>query len=234
MVRNSGTMTYSLPNGCNPFEAANYYNNNDTKEKYFIKWMTLKDEWGNEDNNIAATSPKLPNWQFPSYGDEGDWSKILFGGPKTPITVNGTTVTGGYYAMVTVNLKSGSAYTPTILSDKTYYGTLLLRDGATIPNGYLTKTGTSSKYTDNVLSEDKFKALVKMGCLFIPAAGYHTGSAWDDLKSSRHNGRYWTRNFWKSGYVYQLTFKDDGTMNTKTTGSSTTNYYLVTKLVKPL
>ena len=244
MVKNATTGEYSLPAGCNPFEPAVYYGNSASLNTYFNKWHTLKDELGADGNNINASSDKLPaGWKFPSAGGSQyetgtDWGNILFGQPKTPITVNGTIVTKipnkDYYTpfvFVSVNLESGNSYG---VAAKTYYGIFLLRDGSTIPTGYFTKIGLDAKYTDNPLTEDQFKDLVRMGCLFISASGYRDASSWRDLSVSYQDGWYWS-SILSSGskqQAYSFQFDEVGNASVATRASDYASKYQVVKLVK--
>ena len=244
MVKNATNGEYSLPAGCNPFEPAVYYGNSASLNTYFNKWNTLKDELGADGNNINASSDKLPaGWKFPSaggtkYSTGTDWGNILFGQPKTPITVNGTIVTKipnkNYYTpfvFVSVNLESGNSFG---VAAKTYYGIFLLRDGSTIPTGYFTKIGLDGKYTDNPLTEVQFNDLVRMGCLFISASGYYSEvfTSWRDLSTSWQYGCYWSSNYVSTNSFYFFNFSN--APDTSAAASSTEgnkNYYVV-KLVK--
>jgi len=241
MVKNATNGEYSLPAGCNPFEPAVYYNT-DCLGKYFNQWLTLRDELGADGNDIVTTSSKLPDgWQFPTGGGSGsypttcDWGKILYGAPKSIITVNGSTVGDHAYAQVSVILEAGNAYS---VPAGTYYGLFLLRDGSTIPSGYFTQIGKASKYTDNSLSEAQFNALVKMGCLFISASGYYSaasGYGWRELDEKYHEGHYWTNKYNSSSEFYELKFDDyAGHVKVNTRVSPGTNRYNVVKLVKPV
>ena len=197
---------------------------------------------GADGNDIVTTSSKLPDgWQFPTGGGSGsypttcDWGKILYGAPKSIITVNGSTVGDHAYAQVSVILEAGNAYS---VPAGTYYGLFLLRDGSTIPSGYFTQIGKASKYTDNSLSEAQFNALVKMGCLFISASGYYSaasGYGWRELNETYHEGHYWTNKYNSSSEFYELKFDDyAGHVKVNTRVSPGTNRYNVVKLVKPV
>ncbi len=185
----TGEEYYALPAGCNPFEPAIYYGNNGNLNKYYNTWTTLQNELGADadGDNIDAASTKLPSgWRFPTggAGDSTDWGKILSGTPKSPITVNGATVTKNAYALVAVTLESGNSYS---VDAKTYKGMFLLRDGTTIPTGYLSVLGGKS-YNDNVLTETKFNDLIKLGCLFVSSSGRYYSNKWMYLE----DGYYWT------------------------------------------
>lgn len=233
----TGAEYYSLPTGCNPFEPAVYHGDNANLDKYFNKWITLQDELGADGNNINASSDKLPeDWRFPSANtiigpsNTSDWGIILYGSPKTTITVNGAAVKDHAYAMVSVTLESGNSYS---VPAKTYYGVFLLRDGTTIPSGYLNKVGYKTAYSDNTLNETQFNDLVRLGCLFISASGYYncnSGGKW----MYPEDGQYLSSSFSSNTearvmYFYYTPATSPGCM---TQNKSTREF--VTKLVKPL
>lgn len=235
----TGKVIYSLPEGCNPFEPAVYYKKDDALNKYFNLWTTLRDELGADaNNNINATSNKLPaGWQFPSAGGTQhsvgtDWGNIMFDKQKSPITVNGAAVSAanGSFAMVAVELEDGNGYS---VAAGTYYGMLLLRDGAAIPEGYLTNTGYDHPYTDNKLNEEKFNELVKMGCLFISVTGYYSPTyKWRDLNTTYQCGFYWSNTYNSSrGKIYYFDFDEAGNVSVATASSDNGRYH-VAKLVK--
>lgn len=239
---NNGKEIYALPAGCNPFEPAVNYGQSSALNKYFHKWLTLRDELGADGNNINATSAKLPSgWQFPSSGGSShdpvyDWGTIFFGAPKSPITVNGETlkkINYQYYtpfALVAVSLKAGNGYS---VAAGTYYGLFLFRDGLTIPEGYFTKIGISN-YADNPLTEAQFNDLVRMGCLFISASGYYSEDYnWRDLSNSDPEGYYWSNSYSSNTKFLRCQFYNSYVV---ATGGSTTSHreYRVVKLVKPV
>ena len=187
--------------------------------------------------DIDAASSKLPDsWHFPSAGDvSSDWSVIVFGAPISPITVNGNNVANNAYAMVTVNLEAGNPYTS---GTKSCYGLLLLRDGATIPSGYLSKVGSSSKYSDNPLTEEQFNDLVKMGSLFVSASGFYNkggdkpgNTPWKEPA----NGHYWsTKQYNPYENYYYFGFNESGSVSATYHASNAGNYYKFVKLVKSI
>ena len=237
MTRIPGTMNYSLPTLCNPFEPALYYGNKTYVDKFFHRWGTLNSELGASGVDIDAASTKLPDsWHFPSAGDvSSDWSVIVFGAPISPITVNGNNVANNAYAMVTVNLEAGNPYTS---GAKSCYGLLLLRDGATIPSGYLSKVGSASKYSDNPLTEEQFNDLVKMGSLFVSASGFYNkggdkpgNTPWKEPA----NGHYWsTKQYNPYENYYYFGFNESGSVSATYHASNAGNYYKFVKLVKSI
>lgn len=237
MVKNATNGEYSLPAGCNPFEPAVYYGNNNSKNVFFHKWLTLRTELGADGNNINSKSDKLPNgWQFPTAGNKTstDWGKIIFGKPKSTITVNGTAVTSNAYAMVSVTLDAGNSYS---VPAGTYYGMFLLRDGSTIPSGYFSTVGSADYDTANPLTEAQFNDLIKLGCLFISASGNYseTFTAWRDLTSSWKYGYYWSSNYYEATKFYIFTFHNSTSdPSVATHNSNSDKHYEVVKLVKPV
>ena len=233
----TGKEYYALPAGCNPFEPAIYYGNNGNMNKYFNKWLVLREELGASGNNINATSGKLPaGWQFPTAGNKtsSDWGKIIFGNPKSTITVNGTAISSKAYAMVSVTLNAGNSYS---VAAGTYYGMFLLRDGATIPSGYFSTVGSSNYDTANPLTEAQFNDLIKLGCLFISASGNYseTQTAWRDLTSSWKYGYYWSSIYKENNKFYSFYFYNStGDPYVTSISTDSHKYYRVVKLVKPV
>ena len=233
----SGAVSYSLPAGCNPFEPAVKYGQSSSLNKYFNKWLVLRDELGSDNSNIKATSDKLPSgWQFPSGGGTKhstgtDWGNILFGAPKSTITVGGTSVTSNAYAMVSVTLEPSNSY---LVPEGTYYGLFLFRDGSTIPSGYFYKTGLDSKYADNSLNENQFRDLVRMGCAFISVSGYYSelsGFGWREPKE----GFYWSNSYYSSSEFFNFTFTpESGNISVGSRSSTSNKNYDAVKLVKPV
>ena len=240
----TGKEVYALPAGCNPFEPAIYYGNKANLNKYFHKWLTLRTELGANGNNINTTSDNLPDhWRFPSgggtqYSTGTDWGNILFATPKSTIMVNGTAVANNAYAMVNITLAAGNIYG---VAAKTYNGMLLLRDGTTIPSGYLNKVGLSSTYSDNSLTEAQFNYLVQLGCLFVPATGYFDdtfnvrgSNPWRDLNSYYQEGYYWTSTYWSENSFVFFTYDGSGSVSTSSHSNSSYKRYHIVKLVKPV
>ena len=237
----SGKEVYALPAGCNPFEAATYYGKAASLNKYYNKWYTMRDELGASGNNIDATSSKLPaGWRFPTSGgsqhDAGtDWGNVLFGAPKSTITVNGQAIKKANncyapFALVAVTLEDPNGYS---VPAGTYYGILVFRDGSTIPSGYLNKVGLYAKYTENPLTEAQFNELVGMGCLFISTAGYNDGS-WRDLNNSYQEGYYWSSTYYNSKGFYMTNFDERGNVSVASRSTGGSGYYCNVKLVKPV
>ena len=240
----TGKEVYALPEGCNPFEPAIYYGNKANLNKYFHKWLTLRTELGANGNNINATGDNLPDhWRFPSgggtqYSTGTDWGNILFATPKSTIMVNGTAVANNAYAMVNITLAAGNIYG---VAAKTYNGMLLLRDGTTIPSGYLNKVGLSSTYSDNSLTEAQFNYLVQLGCLFVPATGYFDdtfnvrgSNPWRELNSYYQEGYYWTSTYWSENSFVFFTYDGSGSVSTSSHSNSSYKRYHIVKLVKPV
>jgi hypothetical protein len=229
----SGTneKTYSLTDGSNPFEPAVYYGNSTSLDKYFFCWNTLKTDLGADGNNIDADSAALPaGWILPSAGNNetSDWGKIVFGAPKSAITVGGKNITSNAKASVKVTLETGNSFG---VNAGDYYGVLLLRDGTNIPDGYLNKdTIGGGTYTDNPLDETKFKELIEdYKCVFLSCTGYYWSSSWRDLSS--HEGYYRAANS-NNGSGYYLRMSNNGGFGVTSTKTSGNVQYYPVKLVK--
>lgn len=173
--------TYELTAGTDPFEMYTIYGyDSDTKlAQYYFKWSYLAgdNELGKDaNNNINATSSKLPNgWFFPS---KADWVTIVKGTPKSPITVNGNSVNKSPFSLVQYNDGTGNKK-----------GLLLLRDGSTIESGYLSSVGNT---TVNTLTTAQYEYLLSKGCIIISYTGYHTGSKWQDPSGNSGAVNLWT------------------------------------------
>ena len=154
-----------------------------------------------------------------------DWGRIIYGAPKSTITVGGTSVPNKAYVGVKVDLDLGNSYG---VPKGTYFGMLLLRDGTNIPAGYFTIGGS---YDNNPLTETQFKELLQdYGCAFISITGYYW-SGWKYL--SNREGYYWASNCLNSkGYYLGINYPDGGFRLNSTKSSS--GFYYPVKLVKPV
>ncbi len=226
---------YVLPKGCNPFEIAVYYGDSHSLDVYFHQWGTLKSDLGEDSGNIKASGVKLPaGWIFPSAGNNQhstgtDWGNILFGAPKSTITLNGNNVASNAFALVTVTLDAENPYSVTA---GTYYGMLLLRDGATISAEHLTELGYDHAYTENQLTQAEFGDLIELGCLFISISGYYDGS-WRDIRKTYKQGWYWSRIYYSNRAV-AFNFSETGYVTVASRSSDYGSRYEAVKLVKPL
>ncbi len=235
LVRN-GVGSYSLTDGSNPFELYGYYENSGSLDKYYIQWSTLLAELGADGDNIDADSDVLPiysgtdRWTMPS--DEV-WETILTGSPLQEITVGNTVISTSdenkAWALVTVSDGTNS-----------YYGTMILRDGSTIPAGLLDESSLGDDYgdfSDNELSMDVFNSLIAAGCVFISCGGQYSGvnSDWYGLNDSYWDdeGFYWSSSSYddpETAYLMDITV-DYGASSGSHTNVS--DYYPV-RLVKKM
>ena len=111
---------------------------------------------------------------------------------------------------------------------------ILLRDGSTLPAGYVSTVGLESKYADNPLTEVQFNDLLKLGCLFIPVSGYYSDTfGWRDLNSWYQEGYYWSATLESANSYYNFHFTD-GDIAVTTRSSDSDKQYKVVKLVKPV
>lgn len=214
--------TYELTAGTDPFEMYTIYGyDSDTKlAQYYFKWSYLAgdNELGKDaNNNINATSSKLPNgWFFPS---KADWVTIVKGTPKSPITVNGNSVNKNPFSLVQYNDGTGNKK-----------GLLLLRDGSTIESGYLSSVGN---ITVNTLTTAQYEYLLSKGCIIISYTGHHTGSKWRDP-----SGNYGAVNLWTNDdYIIdcsQYAMGQDDNISTIANDSVVSNGSTPVRLVKKL
>jgi hypothetical protein len=111
----------------------------------------------------------------------------------------------------------------------------LLRDGTTIPDGYLTKVG-KAKYSENELNEEQFKELVKLGCLYLSTSGYYStasGYGWRQLGTSYQSGEYWVSTIRDENHTgYYMYFDEKGEVSIHSSSYNYRNYRPV-RLIKP-
>ena len=214
---NGTEKTYTLTD--DPFDPVYYFNHSNLNE-YFFNWSTLNNEF------ISAGTKIDGEWIIPSSGSNttSDWGKIVFGAPKSAIIVGTTNIENHAYARVQVTLE-GEKNTYSV-SDGTYYGMLLFRDGTVIPEGFFNQNNVrGSTYADNPLSNAQFNELLQVyKCVFLPVTGYYFGS-WRDLSSKW--GYYWGSN----SHYYLGINSPDGGFRVESSKNSDTWYYPV-KLVK--
>ena len=133
------------------------------------------------------------------------------------------------FALVTVTLDAENPYSVTA---GTYYGMLLLRDGATISAEHLTELGYDHAYTENQLTQAEFGDLIELGCLFISISGYYDGS-WRDIRKTYKQGWYWSRIYYSNRAV-AFNFSETGYVTVASRSSDYGSRYEAVKLVKPL
>ena len=219
----------------NPFELYDYFNHSESLNTYYFKWFNLRTELGADGNNIDADSDKLPaGWMFPTgtNSSSGIWNTIFNGVPKTEIKIGNTVLgTSPYdssrpmpWAKVTVTV-----------GDKSYYGVILLRDGAVVDFN-LNTLGKSSAYSDNILSYTDLQKFLDERCLFISCSGYYNDvtnslKGWKNLKGSSYEIDYWSSTYindTKAGYYLATSL-----LNGAATSSSGSTYCMPVRLVKP-
>ena len=227
----------------NPFELRGYWNTTSrnastTSSTYYFQFTFLRgaDELGadsNNSNNINAGSNKLPGgWTIPS---DVIWKTILYGEPKSAITVNNTQLHGddyskGAYAFARIqSAEDANVYYP---------GILLFRDGSNITcpvedgKGLnASKVGVkNASYADNTLTMTQFNDLITAGCLFIPAGGYYSSTFNSWRPYEKDDGYYHCSNMRDSSNYLFLRVLSGSLVGV---AHSTTNDYYPVRLIKP-
>ncbi len=243
----TNTSVYSLTDGSNPFELADYYNKNDSKNKYYFQFAFLKgdDELGADGNNINASSTKLPDynpddssegkWNMPTgLNKEGNsWYDIIRGKPKFPIQIEKA---DGSVETISAADK-GTAFVEIEKDGKYYYGLLLLRDGSYIPKeGKLQYWGYTESRV-NKIKYDQYLVLKEAGCLFLCSTGYYSSTFgyWRYFSTAENDtggeAHYWSANY-DNGKRKVLKFMRGSTVSPSTHSSD--NYYIPVRLVKKM
>ena len=161
------------------------------------------------------------------------WDVIFNGVPKTEIKIGDTVLDTspfnssrpGAFANVTV-----------VKGENTYYGVLLLRDGAVVDVN-LSKFGANSKYSDNVLTYTDLEKFMDEQCLFICCSGYYNDTynalgGWKDLGPTYYEGYYWSCTYRNDSYAGYF-LKTNTNMRGATSTSSGSTYCIPVHLVKP-
>ena len=217
----------------NPFELRGYWNttslnSSTTSSTYYFQFTFLRgeDELGADGNNINTESEKLPDgWTVPS---SSIWGTILFGEPKSPITVNnkqlhGNNSNSGAYAFVRIQSAENS---------EVYYpGILLFRDGMNITCTGLdaSKVGVKASFEDNTLLMSQFNELIADGCLFITAGGYYSATFKSWRAGEKDDGFYHCSNMWNSSNYNFLKIMSGYSVSVSHT---TSNDYRPVRLIK--
>ena len=222
----------------NPFELRGYWNTTSrnastSSSTYYFQFTFLRgaDELGadsNNSNNINAGSAKLPQgWTIPS---KDIWTAILFGEPKSAITVNDTQLHGdssnkGAYALARIQ----SAEDPNVY----YPGILLFRDGMNITCTGLntSKVGVqTASFEDNTLTMTQYNDLITAGCLFITVGGYYSSTFNSWRPYEKNEGYYHCSNMRDSNKYWFLQVLSGTSIGI---AHSTTGDYYPVRLIKP-
>lgn len=198
ILKREGVGNYSMTDGSNPFELADYYGQSSSLNKYYFRWVDLKSELGEDGNNIDSDSAVLPGhsegWILPTGSNEGMWRDILERRPKSTTMVNEEEVTERPYALVTIDRGNGVYHK----------GLLLIRDGSDIPGTLLQNTGSNSTCSNNVLTEAQLNTLIgdSYRCGFLSATGCYMPDKWYDSPTSTVEGFYWSSTYSNIGIQF--------------------------------
>ncbi|MBR1542818.1 MAG: Ig-like domain-containing protein [Bacteroidaceae bacterium] len=229
---------YTLVGEDDPFVLENYYRQASSLNKYYFQWSFLKgdSELGADGSNIKATSDKLPiyssesdRWTMPT---QKDWENIVKGKPKMPIQIENE---NGSVTTISVNQEDMAyAFVAVQKNDKTYYGTVLFKDGSTIrKEGGLMYWGNNSQL--NNINETQLNNLLEDGCLFLSMTGYYSSTQreWRYLKNANNDeGHYWSATLYTGSRGYYLRLYETR-INPKNQDSDDSRYYPV-RLVKKM
>jgi hypothetical protein len=86
-------------------------------------------------------------------------------------------------------------------------GLILMPDGWTASG--VTLTITTANYTTNVLSTSQWATLEKQGCVFLPAAGYRSGTT---PNTNGTRGDYWSSTTYDADSGYDIHFDTGGVL----------------------
>ena len=115
-----------------------------------------------------------------------------------------------------------------------YMGIVLFPDGYThttdvniVPALGTTNSASTTSYTSNVFDETAWDYLESVGCVFLPMAGYRSGTSYynqsysSPSSSSTFHGRYWSSSKYNNQSAYALQFRY---YTTSTTSPPNINY----------
>lgn len=168
--------------------------------KYPYMTSTTSSEYGNGNSDIAGTDY---DWGF--YNKQSNQNKIEGGGDHAWRVL--TSAEWAYLfntrSNTTVNNVENARFTKTAITtpgSTTVNGLIIFPDSYSgdTPSGVTwgTINGTSNGYT-TTCTADGWAALEAAGCVFLPAAGYRSGSSVNEVGSY---GRYWSSTHYESDY----------------------------------
>ena len=162
--------------------------------KYPYMTSTTNSDYGNGTNNISGTNydwgvyNEIYNSKTQTTDAPGTWRTLTDDEWNYLINIR-TTSSGIRYAKAKVNGVTGLILVPDNWSTATYN---------------LNSTNTSSAtYTTNVITSTQWTSLENAGCVFLPAAGYRSGTSVNVVGSY---GFYWSATCGDSYYAYYLYF----------------------------
>ena len=179
------------------------------KGKYPYMTSGNNSDYGDGSSNIAGTNydwgiyNAIYNPQTEQTDSAGTWRTLtnaewayLLG--TSGSTRGGTNSKWWIYNIVTITDADGTSDVP---------GLIIYPDGVTAQPSGLSKTLTKNNATNVNVTKADFDNLEAMGCVFLPAAGYRSGTSGANVKL---HGNYWSSTNYVSGTVYYLVFHNSG------------------------
>ena len=157
--------------------------------------------------STAATTFGILNSTISSNysGDFVDWGATIGSGWRTLTSDEWQYVFNTRNAS-TVNSTENARYAKAYLFG-TKHGVILFPDSYTHPDGVAAPTGINAtndaSWYANMYSADDWAKMEAAGCVFLPAAGYRSGSSVSDVGSY---GYYWSSSFITTNYTYRVYF----------------------------
>ena len=165
------------------------YNN-----KYPYMTSTTNTDYGNGSNNIAGTNY-----------DWGVYNAIYNPATQTtdaPGTWRTLTIDEWVYLLNTRPTASSIRYAKATVCG--IVGLIIVPDNCSNTYYPLTNVNTASAaYTSNIIGATDWTKMENVGCVFLPAAGYRSGSSVSNVGSS---GGYWSATYYDRGGAYNLNF----------------------------
>ena len=196
--------------------------------------------WGTSGNNHGATSyqpwsTSTSSNQYYAYGSssynlnsqtgQADWgyNPISNGGNQENSGWRTLTQAEWYYVFYTRTTASGLRYAKAKVNGVN--GMILLPDDWN--SSYYTLNTSSSYYSANTISAAQWASLERYGAVFLPAAGYRSGTSVNYVGSY---GNYWSASYNNSNNAYDMYFSDGSLSASNSYG----RYYgLSVRLVRP-
>ena len=181
---------YDTQNNGNSNQGYGYGPTNGTSYTYNLTGTYANADWGVY-NPISNGGNTTNTWRTLTGGSNGEW-EYIFDSRSTP--------SGIRYAKAQVNGVSGVILLPDDWS-ASYYS--------------LNNTNqNSASFGSNVISSTLWSTLEQHGAVFLPAAGYRSGSSVYNVGS---DGNYWSASYSSSNYAYGVLFYDSG-LNPQSSG----------------
>ena len=180
-------------------------NNNSNISSSYIGWIDLFG-WGTSDYN--GKNPYMTSTDYFDYGDgcndiagtNYDWgvyNAISNGGNQAGLWR--TLTRDEWYYLINTRTNASSKKDVATVNDVT--GLILLPDNWTLPEGLTFTSGANGDFAQNTYSTADWAKMEANGAVFLPAAGYRSGTYVVDVGTG---GYYWSSSYRNSSacYVY--------------------------------